>query len=246
MLDLAPRPGDLEPIETASRDELAALQLERLRWTLRHAYENVALLPERLRRRGRPPGRLPRPRRSRAVPVHDQGRPARELSVRHVRGAARAGRPHPRVERDDRPADGRRLHAATTSTRGRRDGALDPRRRRPAGRHRARRVRLRAVHRRPRRALRRGTPRLHGRSGVRRHDRAAGAADPRLPARHHHGDAVVHARDRRRVRAAGHRPARARRSRSASSAPSRGRRDARARSRSGSTSTRSTSTGSPR
>jgi len=31
-----------EPIETASRDEIAALQLERLRWSLRHAYENVA------------------------------------------------------------------------------------------------------------------------------------------------------------------------------------------------------------
>ncbi|MBU6488732.1 MAG: phenylacetate--CoA ligase [Burkholderiales bacterium] len=30
----------LEPIETASRDELAALQLERLKWTLKHAYEN--------------------------------------------------------------------------------------------------------------------------------------------------------------------------------------------------------------
>ena len=27
-----PRPGDLDPIETASRDEVAALQLERLRW----------------------------------------------------------------------------------------------------------------------------------------------------------------------------------------------------------------------
>ena len=33
--------GDLEPIETASRDEIAALQLERLRQTLRHAYDNV-------------------------------------------------------------------------------------------------------------------------------------------------------------------------------------------------------------
>ncbi len=31
----------LEPIEHASRDELQALQLERLRWSLRHAYENV-------------------------------------------------------------------------------------------------------------------------------------------------------------------------------------------------------------
>jgi phenylacetate-CoA ligase len=38
----APRARTLESIETASRDELAALQLERLRWSLRHAYENVA------------------------------------------------------------------------------------------------------------------------------------------------------------------------------------------------------------
>ncbi|CAM5786109.1 phenylacetate--CoA ligase PaaK [Castellaniella caeni] len=35
------KPGDLEAIETASRDEITALQLERLRWTLRHAYDNV-------------------------------------------------------------------------------------------------------------------------------------------------------------------------------------------------------------
>ncbi len=41
MKDLSPRPGDLEAIETASRDELAALQLERLKWSLRHAYDNV-------------------------------------------------------------------------------------------------------------------------------------------------------------------------------------------------------------
>jgi phenylacetate-CoA ligase len=41
MPDLSPRAGDLEAIETASRDELAALQLKRLRWTLRHAYDNV-------------------------------------------------------------------------------------------------------------------------------------------------------------------------------------------------------------
>ncbi|NIC40181.1 phenylacetate--CoA ligase PaaK [Aquabacterium sp. A08] len=36
-----PRPGDLEPIETASRDEISALQLQRLKWTLKHAYDNV-------------------------------------------------------------------------------------------------------------------------------------------------------------------------------------------------------------
>src|ERR1700730_6039614 len=34
-------PGALEPIEPASLDELRALQLERLRWSLRHAYDNV-------------------------------------------------------------------------------------------------------------------------------------------------------------------------------------------------------------
>ena len=37
----------LEPIERASRDELAALQLERLRWSLKHAYDNVARYRER-------------------------------------------------------------------------------------------------------------------------------------------------------------------------------------------------------
>jgi phenylacetate-CoA ligase len=36
-----PEPGELEPIERASRDELQALQLQRLRWTLTHAYDNV-------------------------------------------------------------------------------------------------------------------------------------------------------------------------------------------------------------
>ena len=31
----------LEPIEKASRDELVALQTERLKWSLKHAYDNV-------------------------------------------------------------------------------------------------------------------------------------------------------------------------------------------------------------
>jgi len=34
--------GELEPIERASEDELRALQLQRLKWSVRHAYENVA------------------------------------------------------------------------------------------------------------------------------------------------------------------------------------------------------------
>src|SRR6266704_1237511 len=41
MPDLTSPAGDLEPIERASADELHALQLERLRWSLRHAHANV-------------------------------------------------------------------------------------------------------------------------------------------------------------------------------------------------------------
>jgi phenylacetate-CoA ligase len=40
-VDLSPRQQDFEPIETASRDEISALQLKRLQWTLGHAYKNV-------------------------------------------------------------------------------------------------------------------------------------------------------------------------------------------------------------
>jgi phenylacetate-CoA ligase len=47
MEDLSPRPGELEPIETASRDEIAALQLERMQWSLRHAYENSPFYRQR-------------------------------------------------------------------------------------------------------------------------------------------------------------------------------------------------------
>jgi len=33
----------IDPIEFASRDEIEALQLSRLKWTLTHAYENVPM-----------------------------------------------------------------------------------------------------------------------------------------------------------------------------------------------------------
>ncbi|TMV11330.1 phenylacetate--CoA ligase PaaK [Arenibacterium halophilum] len=42
MQDLTPSRDSLDPIEIASRDEIAALQLDRLKWSLRHAYDNVA------------------------------------------------------------------------------------------------------------------------------------------------------------------------------------------------------------
>ncbi|MEL6207802.1 MAG: phenylacetate--CoA ligase PaaK [Pseudomonadota bacterium] len=41
MEDLTPPRESLDPIEIASRDEIMALQLERLRWSLGHAYEQV-------------------------------------------------------------------------------------------------------------------------------------------------------------------------------------------------------------
>ena len=41
MENLSPKLGDLEAIENASRDEIEALQLQRMRWSLNHAYKNV-------------------------------------------------------------------------------------------------------------------------------------------------------------------------------------------------------------
>ena len=42
MLDLTPRREDLDPIEVATREEIAALQLVRLKETVKHVYDNVA------------------------------------------------------------------------------------------------------------------------------------------------------------------------------------------------------------
>lgn len=41
MKDLTPAKDTLDPIEIASRDEIEALQLDRMKWSLAHAYENV-------------------------------------------------------------------------------------------------------------------------------------------------------------------------------------------------------------
>jgi phenylacetate-CoA ligase len=47
MKDLTPNKADLDPIEIASIDEIRALQLDRLKWSVRHAYENVPMYRER-------------------------------------------------------------------------------------------------------------------------------------------------------------------------------------------------------
>jgi phenylacetate-CoA ligase len=41
MEDLTPSRDSLNPIEIASRDEIASVQLDRMKWSLRHAYDNV-------------------------------------------------------------------------------------------------------------------------------------------------------------------------------------------------------------
>ena len=47
MQDLTPPRGSLDAIEIASRDEIAALQLDRMRWSLRHAYDNAPFYRQR-------------------------------------------------------------------------------------------------------------------------------------------------------------------------------------------------------
>ncbi len=47
MKDLTPDKSDLDPIEIATRDEIESLQLTRLQWSLRHAYDNVAMFKDR-------------------------------------------------------------------------------------------------------------------------------------------------------------------------------------------------------
>lgn len=47
MEDLSPKKGELDPIEIASIDEIRALQLKRLQWSLRHAYDNVPMYKQR-------------------------------------------------------------------------------------------------------------------------------------------------------------------------------------------------------
>ena len=47
MKDLTPAKSDLDPIEIASRDEISALQLQRLKWSLKHAYDNVPMYRQR-------------------------------------------------------------------------------------------------------------------------------------------------------------------------------------------------------
>ena len=116
-------------------------------------------------------------RRSRALSLHGEDRPARQLSIRHVRRAARAAPARARILWHHRQADRGRLYQAGPRYLGRPDGALFCLRRHAARRHRAQRLRLRPVHRRSWRALRRRAARLHRGPHLGRRHRTAGDAD---------------------------------------------------------------------
>jgi phenylacetate-CoA ligase len=52
MKDLSAYKADLDPIEIASRDQIQALQLTRLKWSLKHAYDNVPMYRARFDQHG--------------------------------------------------------------------------------------------------------------------------------------------------------------------------------------------------
>lgn len=50
--------GGLHPIESASRDEISVLQLKRLKWSVKHTYDNVAPYREKCKKKGVHPSDL--------------------------------------------------------------------------------------------------------------------------------------------------------------------------------------------
>ena len=58
MVRRVPDRNELDPIETASVDELRSLQLDRMQWTLQHTYKNVAPYRKKCEKAGVEPGDL--------------------------------------------------------------------------------------------------------------------------------------------------------------------------------------------
>ena len=63
MTTVLTRHEGLHAIETASRDEIAGLQLERMKWSVRHAYENSPFYRKRFDEHGVHPDDLTDARR---------------------------------------------------------------------------------------------------------------------------------------------------------------------------------------
>ena len=199
MLDLTPKKSDLDPIEIASRDEIAALQFDRLRKTLRRSYDNVPHMRAKFEAAGVHPDDCRRLEDLAKFPF------TTKADLRDTYPFGMFAVPHDKIAR---------IHASSGTTGkptvvGYTKADIDvwsdvmARSIRAAGGRAGHegpcRLRLRPLHRRPRRALRRRAAGLRRHPGFGRHDRAAGAAHPRFQARDRHGDAVLHAGDPRRV-----------------------------------------------
>ena len=188
-------------IERAPRDEIEALQ----------------------QRAPRADGRARPAHAARRARVHRQGRPARALPARAARRRPLGAAPDPRLQRLARPADRRRLHAARPRRLVGGDGALHGDGRREARHGRPQRLRLRAVHRRARLPPGRRAAGRADDPGLRRRDRAPGAAAARPPGPGAVLHAVLRAAHRAGAARGGHLGRTSSRWRSACSAPSRGR-----------------------
>ena len=205
---IEPRPDLYDEAERWSVDELRARQLERLQWSVRHAFDHVEHYRKAFEDRGVHPDDIRSLEDTRLLPFTSKADlranypfgmfavPREQVSRVHA-SSGTTGKPTVVGYTARGPAD---VVVA--------DGPVDPRSRGPSRRRPPRGLRLRPVHRRARRALRRGGARLHRRAGLRRADRAAGPADHRLRAARDHGDAVVLPVGAGRDGAGGHRPAR--------------------------------------
>ena len=161
---IAPKRDELEPIEIASRDEIEALQLSRLKATLQHAYDNVGAYRRKFDAAGVHPRDLKCLADLRRFPFTSKDDLRDNYPFGMFAVPREQVRAHPRVVGHDRQGDGRRLYRARSQDLVRPHGAVAARRRLPAGHARACVLWIWPFHRRARRALRRRTA---------RHDRRA-------------------------------------------------------------------------
>ena len=170
----------LDPEELMSRDELEALQLQRLQHTVAYAYERVAMYKKKFDDAGVRPEDLKELSDLAKFPYTDKE------DLRQAYPFGMFAVPQQEVAR---------IHASSGTTGRatvvgytRKDLEIwetlfarsHPRLRREDGLESPQRLRLRPVHRRTRRPLRRGEARLHRDPDVRRPDREADPAHPGL------------------------------------------------------------------
>ncbi len=110
MQNRTPNPSALEPIEHASIDELRSLQLQRLQTTVRRSYDQVPHYRAAFEAAGVHPDDIKDLADLAKMPFTTKSRPAGELSVRHVRGPPSTDIEDPRVLRNHRQGNGRRIH----------------------------------------------------------------------------------------------------------------------------------------